>query len=169
MWAEILDKLLASNYATVFSVVLLIIGGGYVWWKILPQLEELEQLKERNAELEAATTAVNPDSSIVQADLAQMMRLIQSIADSAPVDNLDMKEGLNSVLRAMQRFERIISQQSHDHQVSVELMREVLDKLGGSQQELEKLGLRLQSISSSLYTTPNAQGNSELNDLRALR
>ncbi|QZE57976.1 membrane protein [Erwinia phage pEa_SNUABM_33] len=169
MWAEILDKLLASNYATVFSVVLLIIGGGYVWWKILPQLEELEQLKERNAELEAATTAVNPDSSIVQADLAQMMRLIQSIADSAPVDNLDMKEGLNSVLRAMQRFERIISQQSHDHQVSVELMREVLDKLGGSQQELEKLGLRLQSISSSLYTTPNAQGNTELNDLRALR
>lgn len=169
MWAEILDKLLASNYATVFSVVLLIIGGGYVWWKILPQLEELEQLKERNAELEAATTAINPDSSIVQADLAQMMRLIQSIADSAPVDNLDMKEGLNSVLRAMQRFERIISQQSHDHQVSVELMREVLDKLGGSQQELEKLGLRLQSISSSLYTTPNAQGNTELNDLRALR
>lgn len=169
MWAEILDKLLASNYATVFSVVLLIIGGGYVWWKILPQLEELEQLKERNAELEAATTAVNPDSSIVQADLAQMMRLIQSIADSAPVDNLDMKEGLNSVLRAMQRFERIISQQSHDHQVSVELMREVLAKLGGSQQELEKLGLRLQSISSSLYTTPNAQGNTELNDLRALR
>lgn len=169
MWAEILDKLLASNYATVFSVVLLIIGGGYVWWKILPQLEELEQLKERNAELEAATTAVNPDSSMVQADLAQMMRLIQSIADSAPVDNLDMKEGLNSVLRAMQRFERIISQQSHDHQVSVELMREVLDKLGGSQQELEKLGLRLQSISSSLYTTPNAQGNTELNDLRALR
>ncbi|AXG67141.1 membrane protein [Dickeya phage vB_DsoM_AD1] len=169
MWAEILDKLLASNYATVFSVVLLIIGGGYVWWKILPQLEELEQLRERNAELEAATTAVNPDSSIVQADLAQMMRLIQSIADSAPVDNLDMREGLNSVLRAMQRFERIISQQSQDHQVSVELMREVLDKLGGSQQELEKLGLRLQSISSSLYTTPNAQGNTELNDLRALR
>jgi hypothetical protein len=169
MWAEILDKLLASNYATVFSVVLLIIGGGYVWWKILPQLEELEQLKERNAELEAATTAVNPDSSIVQADLAQMMRLIQSIADSAPVDNLDMKEGLNSVLRAMQRFERIISQQSRDHQGSVELMREVLEKLGGNQQELEKLGLRLQSISSSLYTTPNAQGNSELNDLRALR
>lgn len=169
MWADILYKLLASNYATVFSVVLLILGGAYVWWKILPQLEELEQLKERNAELEAATTVVNPDSDVLQADLAQMMRMLQSISDSAPVDNLDMKEGLNSVLRAMQRFERIISQQSQDHQVSVELMREVLEKLGGSQQELEKLGLRLQSISSSLYTTPNAQGNSELNDLRALR
>lgn len=169
MWADILYKLLASNYATVFSVVLLILGGGYVWWKILPQIDELEQLKERNAELEAAATVVNPDSDMLQADLAQMMRMLQSISDSAPVDNLDMKEGLNSVLRAMQRFERIISQQSQDHQVSVELMREVLEKLGGSQQELEKLGLRLQSISSSLYTTPNAQGNSELNDLRALR
>lgn len=169
MWAEILDKLLASDYATVFSVVLLIAGGAYVWWKLLPQLEELEQLKERNAELEAAASAINPDGELLQADLAQMMRMIQSISDSAPVDNLDMKEGLNSVLRAMQRFERIISQQSRDHQGSVELMREVLEKLGGNQQELEKLGLRLQSISSSLYTTPNAQGNTELNDLRALR
>ncbi|QZE57309.1 membrane protein [Erwinia phage pEa_SNUABM_1] len=169
MWADILDKLLASNYATVFSVVLLIAGGAYVWWKLLPQLEELEQLKERNAELEAAASTINPDGELLQADLAQMMRMIQSISDSAPVDNLDMKEGLNSVLRAMQRFERIISQQSRDHQGSVELMREVLEKLGGNQQELEKLGLRLQSISSSLYTTPNAQGNTELNDLRALR
>ncbi|QZE58660.1 hypothetical protein pEaSNUABM28_00103 [Erwinia phage pEa_SNUABM_28] len=168
MWAEILDKLLASNYATVFSVVLLIAGGAYVWLKLLPQLEELEQLKARNAELEAGRP-INTDSDELQADLAQMMRMIQSISDSAPVDNLDMKEGLNSVLRAMQRFERIISQQSRDHQGSVELMREVLEKLGGNQQELEKLGLRLQSISSSLYTTPNAQGNTELNDLRALR
>lgn len=168
MWAEILDKLLASNYATVFSVVLLIAGGAYVWLKLLPQLEELEQLKARNAELEAGRP-INADNDELQADLAQMMRMIQSISDSAPVDNLDMKEGLNSVLRAMQRFERIISQQSRDHQGSVELMREVLEKLGGNQQELEKLGLRLQSISSSLYTTPNAQGNTELNDLRALR
>ncbi|QZE60011.1 hypothetical protein pEaSNUABM35_00094 [Erwinia phage pEa_SNUABM_35] len=168
MWAEILDKLLASNYATVGSVVLLILGGAYVWWKLLPQLEELEQVKARNAELESGMSG-NPDNDELQADLAQMMRMIQSISDSAPVDNLDMKEGLNSVLRAMQRFERIISQQSRDHQGSVELMREVLDKLGGNQQELEKLGLRLQSISSSLYTTPNAQGNTELNDLRALR
>ncbi|QZE59343.1 membrane protein [Erwinia phage pEa_SNUABM_2] len=168
MWAEILDKLLASNYATVFSVVLLIAGGAYVWLKLLPQLEELEQVKARNAELENGTTS-NPDSDELQADMAHMMRMIQSISDSAPVDNLDMKEGLNSVLRAMQRFERIISQQSRDHQGSVELMKEVLEKLGGNQQELEKLGLRLQSISSSLYTTPNAQGNTELNDLRALR
>ena len=168
MWAEILDKLLASNYATVGSVVLLILGGAYVWWKLLPQLEELEQVKARNAELESGIVS-NPDNEELQADLSQMMRMIQSISDSAPVDNLDMKEGLNSVLRAMQRFERIISQQSRDHQGSVELMREVLEKLGGNQQELEKLGLRLQSISSSLYTTPNAQGNTELNDLRALR
>lgn len=168
MWAEILDKLLASNYATVGSVVLLILGGAYVWWKLLPQLEELEKVKARNAELESGMSG-NPDNDELQADLAQMMRMIQSISDSAPVDNLDMKEGLNSVLRAMQRFERIISQQSRDHQGSVELMREVLEKLGGNQQELEKLGLRLQSISSSLYTTPNAQGNTELNDLRALR
>ncbi|AWY08377.1 membrane protein [Erwinia phage vB_EamM_Alexandra] len=168
MWAEILDKLLASNYATVGSVVLLIVGGAYVWWKLLPQLEELEQVKARNAELESGIIS-NPDNDELQADLTQMMRMIQSISDSAPVDNLDMKEGLNSVLRAMQRFERIISQQSRDHQGSVDLMREVLDKLGGNQQELEKLGLRLQSISSSLYTTPNAQGNTELNDLRALR
>lgn len=168
MWAEILDKLLASNYATVGSVVLLILGGAYVWWKLLPQLEELEQVKARNAELESGIVS-NPDNDELQADLSQMMRMIQSISDSAPVDNLDMKEGLNSVLRAMQRFERIISQQSRDHQGSVELMREVLEKLGGNQQELEKLGLRLQSISSSLYTTPNAQGNTELNDLRALR
>lgn len=90
MWAEILDKLLASNYATVGSVVLLILGGAYVWWKLLPQLEELEKVKARNAELESGMSG-NPDNDELQADLAQMMRMIQSISDSAPVDNLDMK------------------------------------------------------------------------------
>ncbi|EBY9527545.1 hypothetical protein D5P86_01005 [Salmonella enterica subsp. enterica serovar Infantis] len=169
MWAELLGQMLASNFATVLSVVALVVGGAFYYWWVLPRLEELEQTKARIVELESEQGLTPLDHDLLAADMAQIKRVLQTISDSAPVDNLDVKEGLNSVLRAMQRFERIISQQSKDHQASVELMHEVLSSLGLQQQELEKLGLRLQSISSSLYTTPNAQGNAELNDLRALR
>lgn len=168
MWAEILGQMLASNYATVLSVCALIAGGGFYWWKVLPMMEDYERIKGLLADVGDAPT-MTFDSESLSLELAQVKAAVVSLSESAPVDNLDMKEGLNSVLRAVQRFERIISQQSRDHQSSSDLMREVLDGISELRQELGTLGLRLQSISSSLYTIPNAQGNPGSNDLRSLR
>ncbi len=168
MWADILGQVLASNFATVLSVCLLIAGGIYYWLKVLPMMEDYERTQTRLAELEANPTTAVDDESLAS-ELASIRQAIVSFSEAAPVDNLDIKEGLNSVLRAVQRFERIISQQSRDHQSTSDVMRDMLEGINGLQKELEKLGLRLQSISSSLYTTPNASGNQELNDLRALR
>lgn len=167
MW-DLLGQIVASNFATVLSVCCLIVGAGYYYWKVIPMIEECEQIKQRNAELEA-NPRVSDNTALFEAELAEVMKALKTFMDSTQIDSLDVKEGLNSVLRAVQRFERINSQQSLDHQASVELMREVLAGINGQKIELEKLGLRLQSISSLLYTTPNASGNSELNDLRALR
>ncbi|QYW03065.1 hypothetical protein pEaSNUABM14_00105 [Erwinia phage pEa_SNUABM_14] len=167
MWAEILGQVLASNFATVLSVVLLIAGAGFYWWKVIPDMQDYERVKEKLAELEANPVVLDGES--LEAELAQVLKALNEFSETTQVDNIDLKEGLNSVLRAVQRFERIISQQSRDHQESVDLMREVLGRLDGNQHELEKLGLRLQSLSSSLYTAPPGLGASESNDLRKLR
>ncbi|ARW58740.1 membrane protein [Erwinia phage vB_EamM_Y3] len=168
MWTDILGQLLASEYATALSVIALILGGGFYWLKVIPMMEELEQAKARLAEIDEDPTG-QYDSVTVSAELEEIKKAVQAFSESAPVDNLDMKEGLNSVLRAIQRFERIISQQSRDHQSSSDLMREVLDGISDLRQELGSLSLRLHSLSSSLYTSPNAPGGSGVNDLRALR
>lgn len=167
MW-DLLGQIVASNFATVLSVCCLILGAGYYYWKIIPMMEECEQIKQRNAELEA-NPRTSTNTAMYEAELAEVVKALKTFTESTQIDSLDMKEGLNSVLRAVQRFERINTQQSIDHQTSVDLMREVLDGINGQKHELEKLSLRLQSISSLLYTTPNAPGNSESNDLRALR
>lgn len=167
MW-DLLGQIVASNFATVLSVCCLIIGSGFYWWKVVPMIEQNEEYKTKIAELEA-TAAAPSNTEAYAAELADIVRALREFTESSQIDSLDTKEGLNSVFRAVQRFERINSQQSLDHQASVELMREVLAGIQGQQIELERLGLRLQSISSLLYTTPNAPGNSELNDLRALR
>lgn len=172
MWLDILGQMIASNYATAFCVVALIVAGAFYWWRVIPMMEEhkkyFEEL-EALRDLDATRKTSDGASAELALELAQVRQIVTALSESAPVDNLDMKEGLNSILRAVQRFERIISQQSRDHQSSTELMREVMDGIAELRQELVLLNVRLQSISSSLHTSPNGSGHAGINDLRALK
>jgi len=160
-WTEVLGLLLGSNFPTFLSVVGLIALSAGFYFYVLPRLDRLK-------ELEAKESAGAFESTGVVDNLKAIQEAVTAMAESGPVDNLDFKEGIDSIYKAIQRFERQLSTMSKDTRDGNEVQQEILRNLHEMRMELTVLRQRVQSISSALYQTTGTTGGA-LSDLRELQ
>lgn len=160
-WTDIISMILSSNFPTLLSVLALIAGASFVYFYVLPRLDRLKELeeKEQSGEMESG-------------DVAEALREIQhavvTLAEAGPVDNLDFKEGVNNIYKAMQRFERQLTTIASDSRDGTAVQKEILNTLQDLHIEIASLKQRMQSLSSVVYQSTGTTGGA-LSDLRELR
>ncbi|QQO90239.1 hypothetical protein pEaSNUABM5_00097 [Erwinia phage pEa_SNUABM_5] len=160
-WSDVLGLLLGSNFPTFLSVAALTAGSAFFYFYVLPRLDRLKELETKEKEGAFESTGV-VDS------LKSIQEAVTLLAESGPVDNLDFKEGIDSIYKAMQRFERQLSTMSKDTRDGNEVQNEILRNLHELRMEVTVLRQRVQSISSALYQTTGTTGGA-LGDLRELQ
>ena len=89
-WTDLLGLLLSSNFTTLLSVVALMVGAAVVHFYVLPKLDRLKELEEKEQ-------AGAFESEGVLSSLVQIQEAVTTLAESGPVDNLDFKEGIDSI------------------------------------------------------------------------
>lgn len=160
-WTDILGLLLSSNLPTFLSVAALIIGAAVVYFYVLPRLDRLKELEEKEQ-----AGAFESDGVVLT--LKDIQQAVTSLAESGPVDNLDFKEGIDSIYKAIQRFERQLSTMSKDAREGSEVQQEILRTLQDLRMDVSALRQRVQSISGALYQSTGTNGGA-LGDLRELQ
>ncbi|AQT28573.1 hypothetical protein YOLOSWAG_90 [Erwinia phage vB_EamM_Yoloswag] len=161
MWTDLIGQILGSNFPTILSVIVAVAAIIGYYFYVLPRLERLK-------ELEAKEEAGTFDSSESKEQLALIQQAITAMAEAGPVDNLDFKEGIDSIYKAMQRFERTLSTISKDAKDGTEIQQEILRTVHDMRLELTGLRQRVQSISGALYQTTGTAGGG-FSDLRELQ
>lgn len=160
-WTDVLGLLLSSNLPTFLSVVALIGGAAFFYFYVIPRLDRLKELEEKDS-------AGAFESDGVVDTLKDIQQAVTSLAESGPVDNLDFKEGIDSIYKAIQRFERQLANTSKDSKDMNEVMQEILRTVQELRMEHSALRQRVQSISGALYQQSGTIGDG-LGDLRELR
>ena len=160
-WSDVLGLLLGSNFPTFISVAgIVVLSAGYYFY-VLPRLDRLKELEDKESEGAFESTEV-VDS------LKNIQEAVSLLAESGPVDNLDFKEGIDSIYKAIQRFERQLTTMSKDTRDGNEVQQEILRTMHELRMEITVLRQRVQSISSALYQSTGTTGGA-LGDLRELQ